>query len=80
MTRPAYRCEVCTGEPAWSITRRGDVAASWACDVDLAAACRRLQRDWEVTELVVEHYAKAVEWASIAVDLESIVREDGGAS
>ncbi|MEV5211260.1 hypothetical protein AB0K35_27690 [Micromonospora sp. NPDC053740] len=62
----AFRCEVCDSDPRWTITRIGDVATTWACDTDLAAACDRMQRDFEVTELRVTHYAKALEWAEVA--------------
>lgn len=67
-----YRCEVCQREPVWSITRRGDVVVSWACATHLTEVCHRLQRAFEVTELIVKHFAKSVEWAGIAADLESI--------
>lgn len=61
----AYRCEVCDGEPMWSITRIGDVATTWACPNDLSAACDRMQRDFEVTELRVTHHVKSLEWAQL---------------
>ena len=58
----AYCCEVCDGtNPHWTIMRRGDVVTSWACDDHLAAVCERLQRDFEVTELIVRDSRKARE-------------------
>jgi len=78
MTR-ASCCEVCdTADPHWSITRRGDVATTWACDDHLASACAGLQRGGEVTELVVADSRKAVEWAAIHRSLERIAQEPGG--
>lgn len=71
-----YRCEVCDGDPAWQILRRGDVAVSWACAPDLSAVCGALQRDFEVTELTVVLFSKAVEWAEITRSLAAIVREE----
>jgi hypothetical protein len=61
----AFRCEICDSHPQWTITRIGDVATSWACDTDLGTVCDRLQRDFEVTELKVIHFAKAMEWIEI---------------
>lgn len=61
----AYCCEVCDGtDPHWMIMRRGDVVTSWACDSHLAAVCERLQRDFEVTELIVRDSRKARERAA----------------
>lgn len=63
----AYCCEICdTDDPHWTIMRRGDVAVSWACDGHLAEVCERLQRDHEVTELIVQDYRKARERAAAA--------------
>jgi hypothetical protein len=63
----AYCCEVCDGtDPHWTIMRRGDVVTSWACDDHLAVVCERLQRDFEVTELIVRDSRKAREWAAAA--------------
>jgi hypothetical protein len=53
----AFRCGWCTGIPAWRVLRRGDAEVTWACARDLDAECCRLQRDGEVTELVVTHIA-----------------------
>ena len=73
----AYCCEVCdAADPHWVLTRRGDVAVSWACDDDLAQVAARLQRDHEVTELVVSDARKAREWAGISRALGAIT--DGG--
>jgi len=56
----AYCCEVCDGtDPHWYIMRRGDVVVSWACDAHLSRVCERLQRDREVTELIVTDSRKA---------------------
>jgi hypothetical protein len=63
---------VCQGEAVWSLLRRGDAVVSWACDGDVAAVCHRLQRDWEVTELVVVHFGKRVEWAEIGQSLRDV--------
>lgn len=62
----AYCCEVCDdADPHWNLTRRGDVVTSWACDADLAAVADRMQRDHEVTKLVVRDTRKARGWAGI---------------
>ncbi len=56
----AYCCEICdAADPHWTIMRRGDVVVSWACDDHLAIVCERLQRDFEVTELIVRDSRKA---------------------
>jgi hypothetical protein len=53
-------CEVCDADdPRWHIMRRGDVVVSWACDSHLAGVCEGLQRDHEVTELIVTDSRKA---------------------
>lgn len=54
----AFRCQICDREPQWTIDRRGDAVVSWACGNDLAAVCDDLQRDYEVTELVVRLFGK----------------------
>ena len=60
-------CEVCdVTDPHWTIMRRGDVVTSWACDDHLAVVCGRLQRDFEVTELIVRDSRKARERAAAA--------------
>lgn len=68
----AYRCEICNEHPQWSLLRRGDVVVSWACDAHLSKVCVRLQRDFEVTQLIVKDFNKAVEWAKIRADLNKI--------
>lgn len=73
----AGRCEVDNVEPRWNVLRRGDAVVSWACDKHLAEVCSRLQRDSEVTELVVRDDRKACEWAGIHRDLERIMTEGG---
>ena len=73
----AYCCEVCDDtDPHWVLTRRGDVVVSWACDADLAQVAVRLQRDHEVTELVVSDARKAREWTGVSRSLNAIA--DGG--
>ena len=58
-------CEICdAANPHWTIMRRGDVVTSWACDEHLAEVCERLQRDFEVTELIVRDSRKARQWAA----------------
>lgn len=60
----AYCCEVCdNADPHWHLMRRGDVVVSWACDSHLSEVCERLQRDHEVTTLLVTDYRKAREQA-----------------
>lgn len=72
----AYCCKVCDDpDPHWNLTRRGDVATTWACDPHLAQAAAGLQRDHEVTELVVVDARKAHEWAGIARSLNAIAEE-----
>lgn len=68
----AYRCQVCEAEPVWTILRRGDVALTWACADHVHAAAVDMQRDWEVTELVIHLAAKAAEWAAIDQGLREI--------
>lgn len=69
----AFCCETCDDkDPHWQILRRGDVVLTWACDDHLAAACEALQRDHEVTELVVKDYRKNVEWTGITRSLNAI--------
>jgi hypothetical protein len=58
----------------WRLDRRGDAVVSWACPADLSTVLDRLQRDWEVTEVVVRHSPKAREWAEIGTTLS-----EGGA-
>ena len=69
----AFCCEVCDQtDPQWRILRRGDAVVSWVCDPHLAQVCDRLQRDFEVTELVVRNAHKMREWAEINKSLEEI--------
>lgn len=61
-----YCCWVCDKpHPQWTITRRGDVATTWACPDHLSDVCDEFQRDAEITELVVTHHLKALEWAEM---------------
>lgn len=73
----AYCCEVCDAtDPRWNLTRRGDVVTSWACDDDhLAEVASRMQRDHEVTELIVTDSRKARKWAAIGRALDGIARD-----
>lgn len=54
----AFRCNVCDSDPVWRIDRRGDAVVGWACDDDLSTVLHNLQRDWEITELVVRNSVK----------------------
>jgi hypothetical protein len=73
-----YCCEICDArDPHWSLTRRGDVATAWACDDHLAQAAEGLQRDHELTELVIRDSRKAREWAGITRVLNEIAGTDG---
>lgn len=76
VSNPAYRCETCRGVPLWCIERYGDVATSWACADHLSVVCEALQRDWEVTALKVELFAKACEWSGIGATLNAIAKEE----
>lgn len=72
----AFSCETCGAVPLWEVLRRGDAALSWACGPHLSTVCEGLQRDWEITELVVTHQPKGLEWARIHTTLEAIAKED----
>lgn len=75
MGRRAYACEVCgTDRPHWTITRRGDAVVTWSCDAHLAEVAHRLQRDWEVTELVVRSALKLREWHEIGRSLDDVAK------
>lgn len=50
---PAYCCPVCLADGCWYLLRYGDAVVSWACDDDLAAVLRAMQRDFEQTEVMV---------------------------
>lgn len=50
---PAYCCPVCLAEGDWYLLRHGDAVVSWACDADLPAVLRAIQRDFERTEITV---------------------------
>lgn len=66
-------CGECdTRPPDWTITRRGDVARTWACEKHLHDLCVDLQRDHEVTQIVVEPFAKKREWAEIGELLRKV--------
>lgn len=69
---PAFRCHVCHVEPDWTVRRRGDAVVDWACPEHLAAVCAHLQRDSELTELVVVDHRKAVDWHGIGKALRAI--------
>ncbi len=73
---PAFRCHACHGEPDWRIQRsRADAVVDWACHEHLAMICVHLQRDNEVTELVVTDHRKAAEWSGISKALTAIAEE-----
>ena len=67
----AHRCGECDEEPTWQLLRRGDVATNWACTPHLAVVADDLQRDWEITELIVTHWQKSLEWAEISASLRN---------
>ena len=63
----AHCCPLCDSEdPAWTVERQGDVATSWACETHLSRVLELLQRDHEVTRLVVRSAPKAREWAQMS--------------
>jgi hypothetical protein len=66
---------VCDGDPTWRISRRVDAVVSWACDEDLYTVCHRLQRDWEVSELVVVSQTKLREWSEVRSSLDAVAEE-----
>lgn len=70
-------CYGCNIEAIWSVTRIGDVATGWACNNHLAEVCDHFQRDFEVTELKVELYQKAVEWGQLNTALNKIAGVPG---
>lgn len=74
--RYAFRCGECDGDPAWRITRIGDVATTWACDEHLAHECHRFQRPWEITKLSIESSPKLDEVAEINQTLQAIADEE----
>jgi hypothetical protein len=66
-------CEVCgVSDPNWRVLRRGDAVVSWGCDDDVYTVLHNLQRDWEITELVVTNALKQREWVSIQGTLDAI--------
>lgn len=72
----AHRCQICEGDPAWTIVRRGDVVVSWSCSVDLSDVCYSMQRDHEITELVITDSRKAREWNEISKSLDNVIKEE----
>ncbi len=73
MGNRAFCCWICdSDQPTWTITRNGDVATTWACPEHLHAACDAFQRDAEITELVITHFAKAREWREIFGDRRAL--------
>ena len=72
----SYCCEACDVPGAhWMLTRRGDAVVTWSCDTHLAQVTEGLQRDHEVTEVVVCDARKAQEWAGITRSLNRIAGE-----
>lgn len=56
----AYCCEICSGSnPRWCLMRRGDAAVSWACDDHLVYVVKAMQREHEVTALIITDNRKA---------------------
>jgi hypothetical protein len=68
-----YLCATCNSEPMWTLTRQGDVATSWACPEHLSEVAEGLQRDTEITRLIVTLSAKEHEWAEIEKALAKVV-------
>lgn len=66
----AYHCSNCDADGMWRAERRGDVVTCWACPTCLSQVCTDLQRDHEVTELIITHAAKAAEWTAISRTLQ----------
>jgi hypothetical protein len=56
----------------WRIERRGDAVVTWSCDAHLAEECKTMQRDFEVSELVVTLAAKQAEWNELGSQLDAI--------
>ena len=59
----------------WTMERRGDVAVSWACELHFNEVALGMQRDHEITELMVRHSPKAKEWAEISRTLDAVANE-----
>lgn len=58
----AYHCQICSGaNPKWYLMRRGDAVVTWACAAHLDSVIDDLQRDWEVTEVIVRGRREGVE-------------------
>ena len=74
----AFRCEVCSVEPAWRLLREGDAVVTWACPPHVSAVLDELQRDHEVTRVVVSSYTKSREWAEIGQSLAAVAEALGG--
>jgi len=41
---PMNRCEICTGDPSWMVSRYGDGVIRWACNEHLDTVSHALQR------------------------------------
>ncbi len=65
-------CYGCNVNAIWQVTRIGDVVTAWACNDHLGEVCDHYQRDFEVTELKVVLYQKAVEWGQLNTALNRI--------
>lgn len=72
----ACHCAKCGAGAAWRVMRRGDGVVSWACPQHLAAVCDGMQRDDELTELVVVLIGTLMEWLQLGARLETISRDD----
>lgn len=69
----SYCCEICGAHPpTWTILRCGDAVITWSCQDHLHEIFLGLQRDHEVTELVVKYSPKAREWAEIGAMLRKV--------
>lgn len=60
--------------------RRGDVVISWACDDHLVHVVKDLQRDNEITELIVTDARKALAAAEYQRALDRIGRDSRAAA
>lgn len=59
---PTRQCEICDAAPRWTI-RRTDGAMAWSCARHVSKVCEGLQRDWEMTEVVLTDYQRAIKRA-----------------
>ncbi len=69
------RCAECDHAAFWTIARKGDAAISWSCSDHFSTVALHMQRDHEITELVVKHTSKSLEWAEINASLRDVLNE-----